>query len=205
MQGYKTIYEAAEDEFTEKKSRFIGYIAPAASEEDALSVISARKTLHRDATHNVYAYTLRGGIARCTDDGEPQGTAGVPALEALQKAGVTDVCVVVTRYFGGTLLGTGGLIRAYSQAAAQTLKAAKQRLMLPCTVLELSVNYSLYGKAARLLPQYEALVLQSDFGEEVSLRVMLKSENVPVFTDALREATAANAKLSFCEETLSDM
>ncbi|MEG2852785.1 MAG: DUF1949 domain-containing protein [Hydrogenoanaerobacterium sp.] len=77
--------------------------------------------------------------------------------------------------------------------------------MLPCTVLELSVNYSLYGKAARLLPQYEALVLQSDFGEEVSLRVMLKSENVPVFTDALREATAANAKLSFCEETLSDM
>ncbi|MEG2536955.1 MAG: YigZ family protein [Hydrogenoanaerobacterium sp.] len=205
MQGYKTIYEAAEDEFTEKKSRFIGYIAPAASEEDALSVISARKALHRDATHNVYAYTLRGGIARCTDDGEPQGTAGVPALEALQKAGVTDVCVVVTRYFGGTLLGTGGLIRAYSQAAAQALKAAKQRLMLPCTMLELSVNYSLYGKAARLLPQYEALVLQSDFGEEVSLRVMLKSENVPVFTDALREATAANAKLSFCEETLSDM
>ncbi|MEG1630820.1 MAG: YigZ family protein [Hydrogenoanaerobacterium sp.] len=205
MQGYKTIYEAAEDEFTEKKSRFIGYIAPVASEEDALSVISVRKTLHRDATHNVYAYTLRGGIARCTDDGEPQGTAGVPALEALQKAGVTDVCVVVTRYFGGTLLGTGGLIRAYSQAAAQALKAAKQRLMLPCTVLELSVNYSLYGKAARLLPQYEALVLQSDFGEEVTLRVMLKSENVPVFTDALREATAANAKLSFCEETLSDM
>ena len=106
LQSYKTVAGRAEDEFTEKRSRFIGYITPAATEEEALSFISQIKSKHWDATHNVYAYILREGqIKRYSDDGEPQGTAGIPVLDVLQKEGLCDVAVVVTRYFGGILLG----------------------------------------------------------------------------------------------------
>ena len=112
---YKTIRNAAEDEFVEKRSRFIGHALPVTTEEEALAFIAEMKSKYWDASHNVYAYILReGGIQRFSDDGEPQGTAGIPTLDVLRKEGLTDLVVVVTRYFGGILLGGGGLVRAYS-------------------------------------------------------------------------------------------
>ena len=123
--NYFTVSQPAEDSFIEKRSEFIGYIAPVATNEQAVDFINQIRAKHRKAKHNVYAYILRqDNISRYSDDGEPQGTAGMPVLEVLKKRGLTDVCVVVTRYFGGILLGGGGLVRAYSHAASLACDAA---------------------------------------------------------------------------------
>ena len=132
QQEYTTIYSPAEDEFVERKSRFIGHIAPVQTEEEAQAFIAQIRQQHRDATHNTYAYILRSGIKRYSDDGEPQGTAGVPMLECVEKEGLVDVAVVVTRYFGGILLGAGGLVRAYSHGAKIAVDAAQRKLMTTC-------------------------------------------------------------------------
>ena len=121
---YKTILEPAEDEFVEKKSRFIAYTSPVHTVEEANAFIAGIRQRHWDATHNVPAFVLRSGVQRSSDDGEPGGTAGMPVLDVLLKSGVQDVCVVVTRYFGGILLGAGGLVRAYSHACSLALEAA---------------------------------------------------------------------------------
>ena len=123
---YITIKGRAEARFEEKKSVFIGYVCHVESEEEALAFVKEIKEKHKDATHNCYGYVMKGGIlCRYSDDGEPQGTAGKPILDMLVKSGVDDVCVVVTRYFGGTLLGTGGLVRAYTSAALGALENAE--------------------------------------------------------------------------------
>ena len=145
MAAYKTIAARAEAEIVEKKSRFIGQIAPVATEEEALAFIAEVKAAHRMARHNVYAYVLRGGRVRYTDDGEPAKTAGMPTLEAIQHAGLEDVAVVVARYFGGILLGAGGLVRAYSRGAAEAVRAADVLHYVPGTALEFSVDYARYG------------------------------------------------------------
>lgn len=124
MDKIKTVGKAASAEFTEKKSVFIGYAAPVSSEEEARDFIASIKKKHADARHNVSAYVLGGGIMHSSDDGEPSGTAGVPVLEVIKKSGVTNTVVVVTRYFGGILLGAGGLLRAYSTAARAAIDAA---------------------------------------------------------------------------------
>ena len=129
MAAYQTIAEVAEAEIVEKRSRFIGRIAPVGTEEEALAFIAEVKAAHRMARHNVYAYVLRGGRIRYTDDGEPAKTAGMPTLEVVQHAGLEDVAVVVTRYFGGILLGTGGLVRAYGQA---TKRSEERRVGKEC-------------------------------------------------------------------------
>ena len=122
MKDYKTVKTESHDEFTEKRSRFIGYVKPVKTEDEATGFISSIRSKHWDARHNVYAYSLReGNIKRYSDDGEPSGTAGMPVLDVITKNEVYDVCVVVTRYFGGVLLGTGGLVRAYSQGAKLAL------------------------------------------------------------------------------------
>ena len=121
---YKTILEPADDEFVEKKSRFIAYTSPVHTVEEANAFIAGIRQRHWDATHNVPAFVLRSGVQRSSDDGEPGGTAGMPVLDVLLKSGVQDVCVVVTRYFGGILLGAGGLVRAYSHACSLALEAA---------------------------------------------------------------------------------
>ena len=123
--NYLTVSEPAEASFIEKCSEFIGYISPVSTSEEAVDFINGIKARHRKAKHNVYAYILRqDNISRYSDDGEPQGTAGMPVLEVLRKRGLTDICVVVTRYFGGILLGGGGLVRAYSHAASLACDAA---------------------------------------------------------------------------------
>jgi uncharacterized YigZ family protein len=126
MDCFKTVKKESSEEYTVKKSRFIGYIKPVSSKQEALDFITEISKKNWDATHNVYAYVIREeGVKKFSDDGEPQGTAGMPVLDVIEKNGVTDVCIVVTRYFGGIMLGAGGLVRAYSHSASLALSAGE--------------------------------------------------------------------------------
>lgn len=191
MLEYTTIHDRAEDEFTERKSRFIGFIAPVETEQQALDFINEIKQKHRDATHNTYAYLLKNGVKRYSDDGEPQGTAGVPMLDCLEKEGLTDVAVVVTRYFGGILLGAGGLIRAYSHGAKIAVDAAQRKLMTTCVLLNMDLDYSFYGKINYILPNYICRVESSDFGVTVNLKVLFKADQCERFIKEVTELSAA--------------
>ena len=199
MEEYTTIRAAASDEFVERRSRFIGYIAPVRTEEEATAFISEKKALHWDASHNVYAYILREGqTRRYSDDGEPQGTAGVPVLEVLQREGLVDVAAVVTRYFGGVLLGAGGLVRAYSHAAKLAVDAAERMVMSECAELSAMFSYDQYGRIERLLAKYGARTLGSDFAADVTLRVLMKANRVEAFQRDLAELTAG--RVTACVE-----
>lgn len=199
MEEYTTIRAAASDEFVERRSRFIGYIAPVRTEEEAVAFISEKKALHWDASHNVYAYILREGqTRRYSDDGEPQGTAGVPVLEVLQREGLVDVAAVVTRYFGGVLLGAGGLVRAYSHAAKLAVDAAERMVMSECAELSAMFSYDQYGRIERLLAKYGARTLGSDYAADVTLRVLMKANRVEAFQRDLAELTAG--RVTACVE-----
>lgn len=191
MADYKTVRTASSGELTEKRSRFIGYCKPVSTEEEATAFIASIRSRHWDARHNVYAYSLReGNLRRYSDDGEPSGTAGMPVLDVLQKSGVTDVCVVVTRYFGGVLLGTGGLVRAYSQAARLGLEAAQVVLMERCACCTLRCSYTHYGKIASLLQEHGAGLDDTVYEADVLLRFHIKPEALPGLNKALADATA---------------
>ena len=173
---YKTVKHSASDEFTEKRSRFIGYVRPVQTAEDATAFVAEIQKKHWDAKHNVYAYILRdGNVKRYSDDGEPQGTAGVPTLDVLEKSGVTDVAVVVTRYFGGILLGGGGLVRAYSHAAHLALAAGEIITMGLCSVLTVEAEYPFYAKLLPFLEKTAAKILDTDFSEKVRITLSLDS------------------------------
>lgn len=190
MEEYTTIRAAASDEFVERRSRFIGYIAPVCTEEEAAAFVSEKKALHWDASHNVYAYILREGqTRRYSDDGEPQGTAGIPVLDVLRKSGVTDVVVVATRYFGGILLGGGGLVRAYSHTASVALQAAGIVTMRECVMLALSCDYGQYGRVAALVPECGGVTDDALFEERVTLRFHMAPELLGDFAKRLADAT----------------
>ena len=183
--NYFTISKPANDSFIEKKSEFIGYIAPVKTNDEAVAFINQIKAMHRKARHNVYAYILReDNISRYSDDGEPQGTAGVPVLEVLQKRGLTDVCVVVTRYFGGILLGGGGLLRAYSHAASIACDAAHIMDMRLCHRLTIKTDYNLYGKINYILPNFNVIIVNSDFADAVTLEILVMSEKLEATNDS---------------------
>lgn len=147
MYNYKTIKMENHDEFVEKKSRFIGYAKPVATEDEAIEFIRKIRSKHPDATHNVYAYKVReNNIQRYSDDGEPAGTAGIPTLDVIQKEGLTDICVVVTRYFGGTLLGGGGLVRAYTKGAKIGIDAAQILEKYYCFEYSINIDYTMLEK-----------------------------------------------------------
>ncbi|MDD5952761.1 MAG: YigZ family protein [Oscillospiraceae bacterium] len=195
-EAYKTVGQQACDAFTEKRSRFIGYIQPVQTEEEALSFIQSIKSKHWDAKHNVYAYCLREGqIKRYSDDGEPQGTAGIPTLDVLLKTGVTDVAVVVTRYFGGILLGGGGLVRAYSHAARLAVEKAGVITMAVCKLCTLTCDYNQYGRVAALIPECGGFLDDSDFGEAVSLSFHMAEEALPAFEAQLADATCGSVSV----------
>ena len=197
---YKTVRAAASGSLIEKKSEFIGSIAPCADEQQALAHIERIKSENRKARHNVYAYILReGNISRYSDDGEPQGTGGIPVLETLKKVGLTDVCVVVTRYFGGILLGTGGLARAYSSACKAAVDNADIMLMCSCSRISVRCDYALYGRLTRIMPEFEVKIQSEDFGEDISLKLLVKDELAEPFKEKL--VNAANGKLELYEET----
>ncbi|MCI8554485.1 MAG: DUF1949 domain-containing protein [Clostridiales bacterium] len=196
MDGYRTIRGASTAEFTEKRSRFIGAAAPAASEEEAAAFIARIKKERWDARHNVSAFILDGGrLRRYSDDGEPQGTAGPPVLEVLTREGLTGCVVVVTRYFGGILLGAGGLVRAYSHAAKLAVDAAGTVWMRPCVLLEAVCSYSLYGRLPALIAERGGTVDGADFTDEVAVRFHLPSEEAAAFEKQLAELSAGSARL----------
>ena len=200
-EGYRTILAPAQDEFLERKSRFIGHIAPAETEEEAVAFVNSVRERHREATHNVYAYVLRDNqLMRFSDDGEPQGTAGKPVLEVVLREGLVDVAVVVTRYFGGVLLGAGGLVRAYAQGAKTAVDAARVLNMCPAAVLELDMGYDFYGKATYILPKHEVQTLDSVFAEGVRLRLLCKADRLPAFARELTELSSGTVSPLVVEE-----
>ncbi len=192
---YTTLAREASAEFTEKKSLFIGYAAPTKTEQDALDFIAKIRKKHSDATHNVYAYQLNGGgIARYSDDGEPQGTAGVPVLDIIKKSGADDVCVVVTRYFGGILLGAGGLVRAYAAGAKAAIDAAGIVTYENYTEFKLASGYSEYQKLVYELPRYHVKVDSTDFGGDVTLKLAIRAVDYENFADRVAELFAGRIK-----------
>ncbi len=183
---YKTIAERCEARFIEKKSEFIGYIAPAESEEQAVAFINEIRGMHRKATHNCYAYILReGSLGRHSDDGEPSGTAGVPIYEVLRKEGLTDVVCVVTRYFGGVLLGAGGLVRAYTRGAKDAVDAARIKVMAAAVRLEISIDYSLYGRLPQVLSDFDVRMISEDFADNVKIALFVREELAESLTNKL--------------------
>lgn len=186
MNEYKTVEKENSDEFIEKKSRFIGYVCPVQTQQEAVDFINSIKSKHWDATHNVYAYVLKeNNIQRYSDDGEPSGTAGVPVLDVILKNGLVNVCVVVTRYFGGTLLGAGGLVRAYSHASKLAVEAGRIITMAPCKILKVSVDYSFYDRLNILLNDFGANVESTDFSDKVDVTFALKEQSADILKDKL--------------------
>ena len=186
--NYKTIEGSAEDRFIEKKSEFIGYLRHTATEREALDFIAEIRAMHRKATHNCYAYILReNNLSRHSDDGEPGGTAGVPIYEVLRKEGLTDVTCVVTRYFGGVLLGAGGLVRAYSHTSKIALEAGNIITMAKCSVLRITVPYNQYDRMNKLLTDFGANIINTDFSDNViiefSVRQTKEDEIKALITD----------------------
>lgn len=199
--NYTTVAAFAQDEFVERRSRFIGYAKPVKSESEALDFINEIRSRHRDATHNVYAYVIREqNLCRYSDDREPQGTAGVPVLEVIRKSGVTDVCVVVTRYFGGVLLGAGGLVRAYSHAASLGLNAAGITEMIMCFNAKIICSYSQYGKLASLLPESDAIIDDTVFEDSVTLCFHLPTECINSLKKKVADATGGKCSVDIIEE-----
>lgn len=183
---YKTIARRCEARFIEKKSEFIGYLCPVQTEEQAVAFIEEIRAMHRKATHNCYAYILReNNAARHSDDGEPGGTAGVPIYEVLRKEGLTDVCCVVTRYFGGVLLGAGGLVRAYTKGAKDAVDAAQIKCMAEAVKLAVTVDYGLYGRLAQVFADFDARIEDERFADNVRIVLHIRAENSQELTDKL--------------------
>lgn len=194
--SYDTIAALAWDEFVEKRSRFIGAISPVTDEKEAQAFVTSKKAEHHSARHSCYAYTLReGGVLRYSDDGEPQGTAGMPMLEVIRREGLWDVAVVVTRYFGGILLGAGGLVRAYTQGAKLAVDAAKRVTMCPCTIFMLECPYPLYEQVQILLEQHGTVVLDTDFGSSVTFTARIRDELVEPLQLQLTELSGGQLEL----------
>lgn len=195
MYLYTTVRSQAEYSFVEKRSEFIGYCAPADDEQTAYAFVESIRKKHSDARHNVYAYNLRAGnISRYSDDGEPHGTAGVPVLDVIRKAGVTDCCIVVTRYFGGVLLGTGGLLRAYTAAAAGALEKAGAAQVGLFDIYSCAMNYTDYQKLMPLIASLGAEISESDFSDHVRLGVSVLASEGEKFVSAVTDCTNGRVK-----------
>jgi uncharacterized YigZ family protein len=162
-----TIKDRIETSFAEKKSKFIGLAVRVTTEQQALMELEHRKKQHYDATHNCYAYLLENGAMRYSDDGEPQGTAGIPMLEVLKRSGLSDVLFICTRYFGGILLGAGGLVRAYTKSAADTLHAAQKLKLITCGVYKCVFPYGVWAKAESVLRDLGYILLDITFTDVV--------------------------------------
>lgn len=198
---YKTVLENASDEFVKKRSRFIGYCKPVKTEQEAIDFINEKRSEHWNATHNVYAYSLReGNIKRYSDDGEPSGTAGMPVLDVIVKNEIFDVVVVVTRYFGGVLLGTGGLVRAYSHGSKIAVEAAKPVIMQNCLVCEARCAYNQYGKVSSLIIGVGAAVDDTVYESDVLVKFHIKPDLLGTLNKKLADATSGEVTVEQKDE-----
>jgi len=196
LDSYITISKPASFEYEDRKSVFIADAAPVSTEEEAISFIESIKKKYPDARHHVYAYVLRRNFtSRFTDDGEPQGTAGMPTLDVIRKNGCVDVAIVVTRYFGGTLLGTGGLVRAYTQAANGALSAGGFIFYDVYSIVEIDVSYSDHGKIKSELLNIDFFIDDTVFSDYVSIYGKIKTTSFEKLCSRLVELTSARVKI----------
>lgn len=196
MDSYITVKNTANFEYEDRKSVFIGYASPVSHEADAIAFIDAVKKRYPDARHHVYAYVLReNSIMRFSDDREPQGTAGMPVLDTIRKNGCTDTVIVVVRYFGGTLLGTGGLVRAYTAAAAGALGAAEIITYDMYTELSAGVSYSDYQKLGPIFDEFSFRAADTRYTESVEISGSVRSADFEKMQDKLIQATGGRIKL----------
>ncbi len=191
MEEYLVPTDFGEAEFVEKKSRFIGRIWHTESEEEALARIEEMRRQHYDATHNVWAYIIKDGPVRFSDDGEPGGTAGMPTLQVLQRENLFNVTCVVTRYFGGILLGAGGLVRAYAKGAKIAVDAAGKSMKRVWSVLYLPVPYNWYERIKLEIAAFGGIIRDTQFGQDVELEVLLPQAQTTPFLDRLTDLSAA--------------
>ena len=194
MDEYLVPTQFGEDEFYEKKSHFIGRLWPVETEEEALARIQQMKKQHYDATHNCWAYILKDGAVRFSDDGEPGGTAGMPMLQVLQREGLYNVVCVVTRYFGGILLGAGGLVRAYTKGAKIAVDAAGKSMKRVWTVLYVPCPYNYYERVKLLVGECQGMIRQTDFGAEVELELLFPEAEVSRFLEKLTDMTSGSVE-----------
>ncbi len=194
MDEYLVPTDFGEDEFVEKKSRFIGRCWPVETEEQALEKIQEMKKQHYDATHNCWAYVLKSGPVRFSDDGEPGGTAGMPMVQVLQKEQLFNVVCVVTRYFGGTLLGAGGLVRAYTKGAKIAVDAAGKSMKRVWSVLYVPCPYSFYERVKLEVAAFDGIIRDTQFGAEVELEILVAAAQAQPFIERLTDMTAGTVE-----------
>ena len=198
MEEYLVPTDFGEDEFIEKKSRFIGRVWLVETEEEALSRIQEMKKQHYDASHNCWAYVIRDGAMRFSDDGEPGGTAGNPMMQVLQREQLYNIVCVVTRYFGGVLLGAGGLVRAYTKGAKIAIDAAGKSMKRVWTVLYVPCPYSFYERVKLEVEAFGGILRDTRFGAEVELEILVAEGQTQAFMDKLTDMTAGTVE---CLET----
>ena len=194
MEEYLIPTAFGEAEFVEKKSRFIGRIWPVETEAEALARIQEMKKKHYDATHNCWAYIIRDGAVRFSDDGEPGGTAGMPMLQVLQREGLNNVVCVVTRYFGGILLGAGGLVRAYTKGAKIAVDAAGKSMKRVWTALYVPCPYNYYERVRLEVEAFGGIVRNTEFGAEVELDILFPENGTRQFLDRLTDMTSGTVE-----------
>ena len=190
MEEYLVPTDFGEDEFYEKKSHFIGRVWPVETEEDALAKIQEMKKQHYDATHNCWAYIIKDSAVRFSDDGEPGGTAGMPMLQVLQREGMYNNVCVVTRYFGGILLGAGGLVRAYTKGAKIAVDAAGKSMKRVWTALYIPIPYSYYESVKLEIEAFGGILRDTQFGADVELEVLMPEAQAQPFLDRLTDLSA---------------
>ena len=181
MTEYYIPTAAGESEYVEKRSRFLGHVRPVENEDEARAFVAEMKKKYYDARHNCWCYLLRDGPERYSDDGEPQGSAGIPMLEVFRREGVTNLVCVVTRYFGGVLLGTGGLFRAYTKSAKDALEAAGRSVVRRWIAMEIPCSYSALERCKHELAAWDGAVEDLDYGAGVTIRALLPEENAEAF------------------------
>ena len=202
---YLTVKNEANDSFEVKRSKFIGYIKPVKTVEDAQNFINAIKSKHWDAKHNVYAYVLRDGqIKRYSDDGEPQGTAGIPVLDVMVKENITDCVIVVTRYFGGILLGGGGLVRAYSHAASLAVSSGNVICMKRFHVCETNMDYTLYGRFPSLVSENGGKVIDTVFETDVCVKYLFPAKSIEAFEKKVQDLSSGKGYVNIIESVYDE-
>ena len=204
LKAYKTLIRQGEDSFIINKSRFIGYGCPCETEDAALAFLAEIRTRHRDATHNCYAYIVGAnmGVMRYSDDGEPGGTAGMPIIEVMKARGVTNACVVVTRYFGGVLLGAGGLVRAYSQGAAAAINACGVGMMHPTARYLMEIPYPMLGRMEHFLKSEPIIVEDKSYTDVISFTLIVREADEDGFLRRLTDMSEGRVEPLRVEEIM---
>ena len=200
---FKTLRQAASDEFIVNKSRFIGYASPVSTEEEALAFLQSIRLKHKDASHHCYAYVIgqNAGIMRYSDDGEPGGTAGMPIMEVIKAQGLVNCCVVVTRYFGGVLLGAGGLVRAYTQGCVIALKAAQVIVMEPSQRYLCEVAYPLWDRVQHCFKALPVQLISSEFTTAVTFSLLVREKDAEMVLAELTRVTDGRIEALLEEES----